>query len=94
MKNARWRRRKPARAWSTRASESAPIRSPRQVFSTEETWDYFLETDENGDFFFEAVCGTVAIYTIQFKLNEEEIFAWKTDGVLFLQHLIKVLLIF
>ena len=40
----------------------------------EETWFYILEhDDETGDYILDVACGTVAIYTIKFKLNEDEI---------------------
>lgn len=40
----------------------------------EETWFYILEhDDETGEYFLEVACGTVAIYTIKIKLNEEEV---------------------
>ncbi len=53
----------------------------------ESTWDYLLEKDDNGDLIFEVVCGTVAIYTISFRLNEEEVKGWETEGERFLRHL-------
>lgn len=40
----------------------------------EETWFYILEhDDETGEYILDVACGTVAIYTIKFKLNEDEI---------------------
>lgn len=53
----------------------------------ESTWDYLLEKDDNGDLIFEVVCGTVAIYTITFRLNDEEIKGWESEGEKFLRHL-------
>ena len=53
----------------------------------ESTWDYLLEKDDNGDLIFEVVCGTVAIYTIAFCLNDEEVHAWENEGEKFLRHL-------
>jgi len=41
---------------------------------TEETWFYISEHgDETDEYFLDVVCGTVAIYTIKIKLNEEEV---------------------
>ncbi|MBK8303371.1 MAG: hypothetical protein WBC19_04395 [Pyrinomonadaceae bacterium] len=46
----------------------------------EETWFYILEhDDETGDYILDVACGTVAIYTIKFKLNEGEINNYLTD---------------
>lgn len=53
----------------------------------ESTWDYLLEREDNGDLIFEVVCGTVAIYTIAFCLNDEEVKAWENEGEKFLKHL-------
>ena len=53
----------------------------------ESTWDYILEQDTEGRYFFDVVCGTVAIYTIAFMLNNEEIEAWKKEGETALRHL-------
>lgn len=53
----------------------------------ESTWDYLLEKDDNGDLIFEVVCGTVAIYTIAFRLNDEEVKGWESEGERFLRHL-------
>jgi hypothetical protein len=53
----------------------------------ESVWDYILEQDLEGCYFFEVVCGTVAIYTIAFKLNDDEIAAWKKEGEIALRHL-------
>lgn len=40
----------------------------------EETWFYILEhDDETDEYFLDVACGTVAIYTIKIKLNEEEV---------------------
>ena len=43
-------------------------------------WDYQLTEDKNGVLFFEVICGTVAIYTITFELNANEIESWKKEG--------------
>lgn len=43
-------------------------------------WDYQLTEDESGKLFFEVICGTVAIYTITFELNQQEIEAWQKKG--------------
>ena len=51
------------------------------------TWDFMLMQDEAGNYFFEVVCGTVGIYTIEFKLNKQEIDQWEKEGEIFLQHL-------
>jgi hypothetical protein len=53
----------------------------------ESTWDYLLEKEENGDLIFEVVCGTVAIYTISFRLNDDEVKGWEQEGERFLRHL-------
>jgi len=46
----------------------------------EETWFYILEhDDETGEYILDVACGTVAIYTIKFKLNEDEINNYLTD---------------
>lgn len=40
----------------------------------EETWFYILEhDDETDEYFLDVACGTVAIFTIKIKLNEEEV---------------------
>ncbi len=39
----------------------------------EETWFYTLEhDDETDDYILDVCCGTVAIYTIKFRLSDEE----------------------
>ncbi|HMT09387.1 MAG TPA: hypothetical protein PKA82_15400 [Pyrinomonadaceae bacterium] len=39
----------------------------------EETWFYILEhDDETDDYILDVCCGTVAVYAIRFKLNDEE----------------------
>ncbi|MBK9257889.1 MAG: hypothetical protein IPM42_20735 [Saprospiraceae bacterium] len=53
----------------------------------ESTWDYYLESDDYGNLYFEVVCGTVAIYTITFLLNESEKLAWQLEGDIALKHL-------
>lgn len=46
----------------------------------EETWFYILEhDDETGEYVLEVCCGTVAIYTIKIRLNEEEIRDYLAD---------------
>lgn len=46
----------------------------------EETWFYILEhDDETDEYFLDVVCGTVAIYTIKFKLNDDELKAYLAD---------------
>ena len=45
----------------------------------EETWFYILEhDDETDEYFLDVACGTVAIYTIKTKLNEEEVKEYRT----------------
>jgi hypothetical protein len=53
----------------------------------ERTWDFMLTRDETGQYYFDVVCGTVAIYTIEFPLNETEVKGWENEGEMFLQHL-------
>jgi len=53
----------------------------------ERTWDFILTRDEKGHYYFEVVCGTVAIYTIEFPLNKDEVEGWNSEGEIFLQHL-------
>ena len=53
----------------------------------ESKWDYLLEKDDNGELILEVVCGTVAIYTITFRLNDKEVKAWESEGERFLRHL-------
>ena len=46
----------------------------------EETWFYILEhDDETDEYILDVACGTVGIYTIRFKLNEEEVRAYLAD---------------
>lgn len=46
----------------------------------EEAWFYILEhDDETNEYFLDVVCGTVAIYTIKIKLNEEEVREYLAD---------------
>jgi hypothetical protein len=46
----------------------------------EESWFYILEhDDESNEYVLDVVCGTVAIYTIKIKLNDEEIRGYLTD---------------
>jgi hypothetical protein len=49
-------------------------------------WDYILFQSEE-DYIMEVVCGTVAIYTITFKLDETERAGFETEGERFLDHL-------
>jgi len=42
----------------------------------EENWFYTAWVDEKDEYFLEAVCGTVAIFTITVKLTAEEIAAY------------------
>ena len=53
----------------------------------ESNWDYRLEADENDNLFLEVVCGTVAIYTITFQLNEVEKQDWLEKEETALRHL-------
>ncbi|MCW1969217.1 MAG: hypothetical protein KIH69_013985 [Anaerolineae bacterium] len=53
----------------------------------ESTWDFQLYRDSAGRLIFDVVCGTVAIYTIAFPLNAEEIAGWEREGERFLKHL-------
>ncbi len=47
----------------------------------EENWFYILEHDEKTDeYFLEAVCGTVGIFTITIKLTAEEIAAFHKNS--------------
>ncbi|MBK9216088.1 MAG: hypothetical protein IPM59_10900 [Chloracidobacterium sp.] len=47
----------------------------------EDNWFYSLERDtETGELFLEAVCGTVAIFTIRVKLDTAEIAAYEADA--------------
>ena len=50
-------------------------------------WNYTLYQDDAGVYTFEVVCGTVAIYTITFLLNEQETAAWEKEGEQALRHL-------
>lgn len=46
----------------------------------QENWAYTLFHDEaRGNFYLEAVCGTVGIYTLTIKLTAEEIAAMTAD---------------
>jgi hypothetical protein len=49
-------------------------------------WDYILSQSEE-DYILEVVCGTVAIYTIIFKLDETERAGFETKGEGFLDDL-------
>ncbi len=49
-------------------------------------WDYILSQSEE-DFILEVVCGTVAIYTITFKLDETERAGFEAEGERYLDHL-------
>lgn len=49
-------------------------------------WDYILSQSEE-DYILEVVCGTVAIYTITFKLDEAEKAGFEAEGERFLDHL-------
>jgi len=46
----------------------------------EETWFYILEhDDETDDYVLDVCCGTVAVYAIKFKLNDEERDEYRKD---------------
>lgn len=46
----------------------------------EEAWFYILEHDEEtGEYVLDVCCGTVAIYTIKFKLSEDEVREYMAD---------------
>lgn len=46
----------------------------------EEAWFYILEHDEEtGEYVLDVCCGTVAIYTIKFKLSEDEVREYLAD---------------
>lgn len=46
----------------------------------EETWFYILEhDDETDEYVLDVACGTVAIYTIKIKLNDEEVRGYLAD---------------
>jgi len=46
----------------------------------EENWFYILEhDDETNEYLLDVVCGTVAIYTIKIKLNEDELKEYLAD---------------
>jgi hypothetical protein len=49
-------------------------------------WDYILFQSEE-DYLLEVVCGTVAIYTITFKLDEVEKAGFEAEGERYLDHL-------
>lgn len=49
-------------------------------------WDYIL-SQENEDYFLEVICGTVAIYTICFKLDEDEKSRFLAEGESYLDQL-------
>lgn len=49
-------------------------------------WDYILSQSE-GDYILEVVCGTVAIYTITFELDEVEKAGFEAEGERYLDHL-------
>ena len=53
----------------------------------ESNWDYILEEDHEYNLYFEVVCGTVAIYTIKFILNDIEREIWYKEGTTGLRHL-------
>lgn len=49
-------------------------------------WDYiFFQSEE--DYILDVVCGTVAIYTIEFKLDETEKAGFEAEGERYLDHL-------
>lgn len=53
-------------------------------------WSYTLyESDES--YVLSVICGTVALYTIQVQLNEEEINAFKVNGVDYIDSLVKTI---
>lgn len=46
----------------------------------EETWFYILDHDDQTDeYFLDVACGTVAIFTIKIKLNEDEVESYTRD---------------
>jgi len=53
----------------------------------ERNWDFLLTRDKTGQYYFEVVCGTVGIYTIEFPFTQDEVLSWEKEGELFLQHL-------
>ena len=51
-----------------------------QKVVSESAWNYTLYQDTAGELFFDVVCGTVAVYTIVFRLNEAEKQSWEAEG--------------
>lgn len=45
----------------------------------EENWLYTAWIDDNEEYFLEAVCGTVAIFTMMIKLTAEEIATFRKN---------------
>jgi len=58
-----------------------------QKVISESTWNYTLYEDTTGELYFDVVCGTVAVYTIVFRLNEAEKQTWEAEGERALAHL-------
>ncbi len=47
----------------------------------DEYYLYTLERDtESDEYFLEVLCGTVALFTIRFKLNEKELANYRSDS--------------
>jgi hypothetical protein len=59
----------------------------KRILLIEKNCDFKLENDEEGNLYFEVVCGTVSVYNISFILNSEETEAWKSNGEVALRHL-------
>lgn len=47
---------------------------------SESLWNYTLYQDTTGELYFDVVCGTVAVYTIVFRLNAAEKQTWEAGG--------------
>lgn len=53
-------------------------------------WSYTLYESDEG-YALSVICGTVALYTIQVQLNEEEVDAFKVNGVDYIDSLVKTI---
>jgi hypothetical protein len=50
-------------------------------------YDFFVEETESGKLYMSVLCGTSAVFSVGFYLNQQEIAQWKSEGESYFQHL-------